>query len=83
MVRGSLALATCPPPPATTPPQVNANEDEALQGTDLTFEGAYVPGNSTYIVHVIGLPFIPKGTNLKLDDDGPCPCASSARAFYV
>jgi hypothetical protein len=32
-----------------------------------------VPGNSTYIVHVIGLPFIPKGTKLKLDDDGPCP----------
>jgi hypothetical protein len=53
------------------PPQVNVNEDEALQETDLTFEGAYVPGNSTYIVHVIGLPFIPKGTNLKLDDDGP------------
>lgn len=51
---------------------VFANEDEAIQGFDLTFTGAYDSGSSGYVVHAIGLPLLPSGSPLVLDDDGPC-----------
>lgn len=54
-----------------------------MQGFDLTFDGAYIAGTSTYIVHAIGLPLLPKGTGLTLDDDGPCKCVPPSETLLA
>jgi hypothetical protein len=50
---------------------VYAAEDEGISGFDLSLNNKTYAAGDPFVVHAIGLPLIPAGVEIELNDDGP------------